>query len=179
MTVNVVLVEDRNPPAGEAPIQWILITTLPITTLDEILLIIAYYKIRWEIKVYFKTLKSGCRVEERYFERIGRLLNCFAVYTVVAWKVLYLTRLSRECPEMSCEAVFEPSEWKPVYMTIQRKQPPRTPPTLNEMVKIIASLGGYVIRKNGQPGTQTLWIGIRRLHDLSLAWNSFGPETQH
>lgn len=178
VTVNVVLVEEQDPPAGEIPIQWILITTLPITTLDEIRLIIDYYKTRWEIEVYFKTLKAGCRVEERYFERIGRLQNCFAVYTVVAWKVLCLTRLSRECPEMSCEAVFEPSKWKPVYMTIQRKQPPRTPPTLNEMVKMIASLGGYVIRKTSQPGTQTLWIGLQRLHDLSRAWNSFGPETR-
>lgn len=178
VTVNVVLVEERDAPAGEIPIQWILITTLPITTLGEVLLIIDYYKIRWEIEVYFKTLKSGCRVEERYFERIGRLLNCFAAYSVVAWKVLCLTRLSRACPEMSCEAIFEPSEWKPVYMTIKRKQPPRRPPTLNEMVKMIASLGGYVIRTNNQPGTQTIWIGLQRLHDLSRAWNSFGPETQ-
>jgi hypothetical protein len=177
MTVNAVLVEERDPPVGETPIQWILITTLPINTFDQIQLIIDYYKIRWQIEVYFKTLKSGCRVEERYFERIDRLLNCFAVYTAVAWKVFYLCRLSRECPDMNCEVVFEPSEWQPVYMIVRHKQPPRKPPSLNEMIKMIASLGGYVIRKSNQPGTQTLWIGLQRLNDLSNAWDTFGPES--
>jgi hypothetical protein len=179
VTVNVVLIEERDPPEGEVPIQWILITTLPIDTGEQIQLIIDYYKIRWQIEVYFKTLKTGCRVEERYFQRIGRLLNCFAAYRIVAWKVLYLCRLSRECPDMSCEVVFEPCEWKPVYMALRHKQPPRKPPTLNEMVKMIASLGGHVIRKSTQPGTQTLWIGLQRLYDFSTAWEAFEPDTRN
>ena len=83
--------------------------------------------------------------------------------------------LSRDCPEMSCEVVFDPCEWMPVYMAIRRAQPPKTPPTLNEIVRMIASLGGYVMRKATEPETQTLWIGLQRLNDLSLAWNTFGP----
>jgi len=70
MTVNVVLIEERDPPEGEVPVQWILITTLPIDTGEQIQLVIDYYKIRWQIEIYFQTLKSGCRVEERYFETI-------------------------------------------------------------------------------------------------------------
>jgi len=134
--------------------------------------------LRWQIEVYFKTLKSGCRIESRYFERIGRLQNCLAMYTIVAWKILYLCRLSKQCPDLDCEVVFEPCEWKPVYMTVRRKEPPSTPPTLNEMVRMIASLGGYVMRAKTQPGTQTLWLGLQRLHDLSTAWNAFGPGVQ-
>lgn len=176
--VNAVLVEEINPPADEVPVQWLLITTLPIETVEQVQQIVSYYSLRWQIEVYFKTLKSGCRIEERYFERLGRLLNCMAVYTIVAWKVFYLCRLSRDCPDMDCETVFDPSEWKPVYMTVCHKQPPRKPPTLNEIVKMIASLGGYVIRSSNQPGTQTLWLGLQRLHDLSTAWNAFGPETR-
>jgi len=175
VTVNVVLVEEINTPEGEIPIQWLLITTLPITTLDQVKLIVHYYTIRWQIEVYFRTLKTGCRVEERYVENIQRMENCLAVYSIVAWKVLYLCRLSRDCPEMSCEVVFDPCEWMPVYMAIRRAQPPKTPPTLNEIVRMIASLGGYVTRKATEPGTQTLWIGLQRLNDLSLAWNTFGP----
>lgn len=177
VAVNVVLVEETDPPTGQTPIQWILITTLPIEAISQVKLIVQYYCIRWQIEVYFRTLKSGCRIESRYFQRLGRLQNCLAVYSIVSWKVLYLCRLSRECPDLSCEVVFEPSEWKSVYMAIHRKEP-ESIPTLNEMVRMIASLGGYVIRKSTQPGTQTLWLGLQRLHDLSTAWQTFGPENR-
>ena len=74
-----------------------------------------------------------------------------------------------------CEIIFEPSEWKAVYMTVRQQEPPSTPPTLNEMIRIIASLGGYVIRPSTHPGPQTLWFGLQRVHDLSIAWETFGP----
>ncbi len=106
---------------------------------------------------------------------MGRLENCLAVYLVVAWKILYLCRLGRDCPDLDCELVFTPSEWKAVYMIVKHQAPPATPPTLNEMIRMIASLGGYVIRKKTNPGTQTLWLGLQRVHDLSRAWTSFGP----
>jgi hypothetical protein len=176
--LNVVLVEEVNPPEGQTPIQWILITTLPIDEPEMVRLVGEYYCVRWQIEVYFKTLKSGCRIEERYFETLPTLLNCVAVYAIVAWKILYLCRLSRECPDIDCEVVFTPSEWKSVYMAIRREDPPKTPPTLNEMVRMIASLGGYVNRKSTSPGTQTLWFGLQRLHDLSTAWEAFGPDTR-
>lgn len=175
VTLNLVLVEESNPPVGTEPIQWLLITTLSIETVEHAKWIVNYYCIRWQIEVYFRTLKSGCRVESRYFERLGRLLNSLAVYSIVAWKVLYLCRLSRECPDLDCEAVFTPSEWRPVYMALRQKEPPKTPPRLNQMIRMIASLGGYVDRKSTQPGTQTLWLGLQRLHDLSTAWLTFGP----
>lgn len=175
VTLNVVLVEEPHPPEGQKPIQWILVTTLPINNVEQVQLIVKYYGVRWQIEVYFRTLKSGCRIEERYFEDIHALLNCLTVCSIVAWKVLYLCHLSRECPDIDCEVVFEPCQWKPVYMAIHHTQPPKTPPTLKQMVKMIASLGGYVVRKNTQPGTQTLWLGLQRLHDLATAWNTFGP----
>ncbi|WP_397568394.1 IS4 family transposase [Schlesneria sp. T3-172] len=175
-TLNVVLIEEPSPPEGQQPIQWILLTTLPIDNLEQVQLIVKYYGIRWQIEVYFKTLKSGCRIEERYFEEMDRLLNCVAVYSIVAWKILYLCRLSQQCPDLDCEVVFEPCEWKPVYMVTHNNVLPQSPPTLNEMVRMIASLGGYVMRSKTQPGSQTLWLGLQRLHDLSQAWNSFGPE---
>jgi hypothetical protein len=108
--VNVVLVEETSPPNGVTPIQWLLITTLPIDTVEEVQQIVSYYCIRWQIEIYFKTLKSGCRIENRQFETLPRLLNCLAVYSIVAWKIMYLCRLGRDCPDMNCEVVFEPSE---------------------------------------------------------------------
>jgi hypothetical protein len=176
VTVNVVLVEETNPPDGTTPIQWLLITTLPIDDPEQVQQIVSYYCVRWQIEIYFRTMKSGCRIENRKFETLDRLLNCLAVYSIVAWKIMYLCRLGRECPDLDCEIIFEPSEWKSVYMTIRHEEAPQTPPTLNAMIRMIATLGGYVNRRSTQPGPQTLWLGLQRVHDLSTAWQTFGPD---
>ena len=176
VTVNVVLVEETDPPDGCEPIQWLLITTLPIDEPEQVKMIVRAYCVRWQIEIFFRTIKSGCRVEQRQFETLERLQNCLAVYCIIAWRIMYLCRLGRECPDLDCEVVFEPCEWKSVYMAVKRKEPPETPPRLNEIIRIIASLGGYVNRKSTQPGPQTLWIGLQRVHDLSTAWNAFGPD---
>lgn len=177
VTVNVVLVEEPHPPEGCEPIQWVLITTLPIADSEQVRKIVTAYCVRWQIEIFFKTLKTGCRVEQRQFETLDRMLNCLAVYSIVAWRIMYLCRLGRECPDLSCEVVFEPCEWKAVYTAVTRKELPESPPRLNDMIRMIASLGGYVIRKSTQPGPQTLWIGLQRVQDLSTAWNAFGPDS--
>jgi len=176
VTVNVVLVEETNPPTGCEPIQWLLVTTLPIEDIEQVKVIVQSYCIRWQIEIYFRTIKSGCRIEERQFETLSRLLNCVAVYSIIAWRVMYLCRLGRECPDLDCEVVFETSEWKSVYAILKKKHPSSGPPRLNDVIRMIASLGGYVIRKSTEPGPQTLWIGLQRVHDLSTAWDTFGPE---
>jgi hypothetical protein len=176
ITLNVVLAEETNPSDGATPIQWLLVTTLPIDNREQVQQIISYYSIRWQIEIYFRTLKSGCRIEGRQFETLDRILNCLAVYSIIAWKIMYLCRLGRECPDLDCEIIFEPSEWKSVYMTVRHEDPPSTPPSLNEMIRMIASLGGYVIRRSTQPGPQTIWFGLQRVHDLSTAWEAFGPD---
>jgi hypothetical protein len=178
ITVNVVLVEEPNPPEGCEPIQWLLVTTLPIDTLDAVQRIVEAYCLRWQIEIFFKTLKSGCRVEKRLFEKLNRTLNCLAAYSIIAWRVMYLCRLGRECPDLDCELVFQPSEWKSVYAVIHRGKPlPAKPPRMNEMVCMVASLGGYIKRRTSDPGPQTLWIGLQKLHCLSLAWETFGPDS--
>jgi hypothetical protein len=176
VTLNVVLAEEPNPPDGATPIQWLLVTTLPIDNLEQVQEIVSYYSIRWQIEIYFRTLKSGCRIENRQFETLDRLLNCLAVYSIIAWKIMYLCQLGRECPDLDCEIIFEPSEWKSVYMTVRQQDPPSNPPSLNEMIRMVASLGGYVNRRSTQPGPQTLWFGLQRVHDLSTAWETFGPD---
>jgi hypothetical protein len=148
---------------------------LPIDRGQQVKRIVEAYCIRWQIEIFFKTLKTGCRIEKRQFETLDRVLNCVAVYSIVAWRIMYLCRLGRVCPDLNCEVIFEPCEWKAVYMTIKKEKPPKTPPRLNEMIRMIASLGGYVIRKSTHPGPQTLWLGMQRVHSLNLAWEAFGP----
>jgi Transposase DNA-binding/Transposase Tn5 dimerisation domain len=176
VTVNVVLVSEANPPPGEKPVEWILVTTLAIDAPQQVRTIVEYYCVRWRIEIFFRTLKSGCRIEERRFEHVERVLPCLAVCLIVAWRTLFVCHLGRECPDLDCEVVFEPSEWKAVWVAVHRKKPPRKPPRLLEMVHLVASLGGYVERPKSEPGTQTLWIGLQRTYDLAWAWDTFGPQ---
>lgn len=173
--LHVVLCEEVNPPEGEDPISWMLVTTLPIDTCEDVQRIISSYCVRWQIECYFKTLKSGCRIEHRRFEHVDRVLNCLALYSVVAWRLMYLCHLGRQCPDMDCEVIFEPSEWRSVYVVLKKEIPVSGCPRLNDVISAIASLGGYIDRKGNEPGTQTLWIGLQRCYDLSNAWNAFGP----
>ena len=175
-TVNAVLVTEVDPPEDDVAVEWLLLTSLPIDRVEQVRLVVQYYSTRWMVEIFFRVLKSGCRVEDRRFEDAERLLPCLAVYLIVAWRVLYLCRLGRNCPEMSCEAVFEPAEWKSVYVVVRREPPPKVAPKLQEMIRLVAQLGGYVNRKReDEPGPQTLWLGLQRLHDIATCWNVFGP----
>jgi len=179
IAVHVVMVREPDPPAGDVPVEWLLLTSLPIDNAEAVRQVIEYYCIRWMVEVFFRTLKSGCRAEERRFEHIDRQLRCLAVYLIVAWRTLYVCRLGRACPEINCEAIFEPAEWRSVYRVVQNKPPPRQPPTLGAMVRMIAQLGGYVDRpRRDPPGPQTVWLGLQRMHDFALCWELFGPEAK-
>jgi hypothetical protein len=181
VTLNVVMVSESQPPEGEQAIEWILLTTLPISTLAEVILTIDYYTCRWMIEVFFKTLKSGCKVESLQFEEMNRLLSCLAVYLIVAWRVLMICRLSRSLPETSCELIFDESEWKSTYRVMYPKRKlPSKPPSMNEMIRRVGELGGWVATpgKKEMPGPQTTWIGLQRVHDFARAWKMFGPETK-
>lgn len=177
VAVNVVLVSEPHPPAGQVAVEWILVTTLPIQTIEQMRQILRYYGVRWMIEVLFRTWKSGCRVEQRRFEHLDRLLPCLALYWIVAWRVLMVCRLGRGRPEMNGEAILEPAEWQSVWVLTQQKPLPKKPPTLGVMLRLIAQLGGYVNHPHrpDPPGPQTLWLGLQRMYDLAWAWNTFGP----
>ena len=180
--INVVLVEEINSPEGEKPILWLLLTSLPVETFEQACLVVEYYLCRWQIEIYFKVLKSGCKVEDRQFETAERIKPCIALYMIIAWRVLFVTMLGRECPELPCTVLFEDDEWKSVYVIAKNAPPPETPPLLGEFTLMIASLGGYLNRKcDGPPGPKTMWVGLQRMVDFALAWKVFGQmqsETQ-
>jgi Transposase DNA-binding/Transposase Tn5 dimerisation domain len=174
--VNVVLAQEENPPPGEAPVEWLLLTNLAINNAQAAEQVIKHYCVRWMIEVFFRTLKSGCRIEERRFEQLDRTLACAAVYLIVAWRTLYVCRLGRSQPDVGCDAVFDPAEWKAAWNVVRRQPPPVDPPSLHNMVRLVAQLGGYINKPRGDPpGPQTVWIGLQRVHDFALCWKQFGP----
>ena len=163
-----VLAQEKNPAIKE-PVEWLLLTSLPIHGFDDALEKLQWYTLRWGIEVYHKTIKSGCRIEERQLCTADRLENCLAIDLVVAWRIYHMTKLARETPEASCEVCFAPAEWKAVMIyTGQNKPPIAQPPSLREIVRRIASLGGFLGRKiDKEPGTQTLWRGLHRVNDIT------------
>lgn len=176
ITLNAVMAIEENPPEGVEPLVWVFLTTLPINSFEEIALVIKYYLARWEIEVFFKVIKSGCAVEERQIKNCDSLSSLVAIFMIIAWRIVYVMKLGRECPEMPCNVVFSESEWKSVYKVVNKGAPlPNNPPLMGEFIRMIAGLGGYLKRKNDPPpGPKAMWIGINRMNDFSIAWEIFG-----
>jgi len=177
--VTVVLAREANAPPGEEPIEWLLLTDVPAACRSEAERVLDLYTQRWVIEVYFRVLKSGCGVEKLQLETAARLLNALTLYQIVAWRVLQLTMLGRACPGLSCEAVLAEAEWKSVYVVVLQKRLPKAPPTLGEMVRLIAMLGGYLGRTGDPPpGPKAMWVGLQKARTLALGWETFGPGAQ-
>ncbi len=173
LTVNVIWLCEENPPLEcSSPISWLLLTTLPIKSLSDAARYVRWYTFRWLIERYHYTLKSGCRIEELQLETADRIERALATYSIVAWRLLWLTYEARINPESSCERVLETYEWQALYARIhQSKKIPTQPPSFRQAVRWIAQLGGFLGRKGDkEPGVKTIWRGLRRLNDLATGW---------
>jgi hypothetical protein len=173
VSVSVVRVQEtRTVPEGEAPIEWMIITTVAVNSLGEAVEIVEAYAQRWKVERYHYVLKSGCGMENLQLENADRIERALAIYNVVAWRLLYMTYVARAAPELPCTTVLEDDEWKALYVVgSARPRPlPEKPPTVREAVRMIAMLGGFMgRRRDGEPGVQSLWTGFRRLMDFTLA----------
>ena len=120
ITVWAVWAIERQPPPGEEPIEWLLLTTVPVATTEEALERLEWYAARWGIEVWHKVLKSGCVIEERQLESAARLERCLRLYSVIAWRIIYATMLSRAAPDVACTVLLEEEEWQALYCRIHR-----------------------------------------------------------
>jgi hypothetical protein len=172
LPLQVVLAEEVDPPAGETPVSWLRLPTMPVTGYEEAVQVVLWYSSRWLIQRYHYVLKSGCQIEEVQLATAQRLERALATYCIVAWRLLWLTYEARQAPESSCEVVLQKAEWQALYATIhQTPTPPEQPPTLHEAVHWIARLGGFLGRKSdGEPGVKVIWRGLRRLEDIAATW---------
>lgn len=168
---------ELDPPADSEPVEWLLLTTVATATLEEACERLAWYAARWNIEVFHRTLKSGCRIEDRRLADADSLQACLAIDLVVAWRVMHLTKLGREVPEVPCSVFFAEAEWKALACYHQRTpNPPETPPSLGEAMRMVAKLGGFLGRKgDGHPGPTVLWRGLDRLADITATFSIFHP----
>lgn len=169
-----VLVEEVSvPPKGVKPIHWLLLTDLPVESLEDALEMIKRYTQRWKIERFHYTLKSGCQIKDLQLGVAERLEKAVTIYSIIAWKILYMTYESRENPDISCEAVFKEHEWQALFCFVNHTSvPPVKPPSLFEAMMMVARLGGFLGRKSdGMPGVKVLWRGMSRLYDIAEMWS--------
>jgi hypothetical protein len=155
-----------------SPLSWTLVTTVETADFQAACQRLGWYTRRWGIEVYHRTLKSGCRIETRQLATAKRLEACLAIDMVVAWRVYHLVKIGRDTPDIPCTASFEEAEWQALVAYVTKNPAlQKEPPTLREATRMVASLGGFLGRKgDGEPGTQTLWLGLQRLDDITAMW---------
>lgn len=170
VTFWALLAEEVEVPQGEEPVRWVLLTSLPVRTLEEASRIMGLYLLRWEIEVFHRVLKTGCRVERIQLKDAHAVRLAMIIYAVIAWRILHLMHLGRVCPQLPCSVVFAEAEWRSVCAVVKRP-PEAGEPTLGEMVKMVGRLGGHLGRKSdGPPGPQSMWQGLGRVRDFAYAW---------
>lgn len=158
---------EPHPPKGVKALRWVLLTTLPLTSRQDVETYLFYYSLRWLIERFFYTLKQGCQVEELQLQTAQRLKNAINTYSIIAWNLMFILYHSRQAPHTSCESLFPKEQWQILYWRIHQQTPPSEPPTLQQVVRWIAQLGGFLGRKgDGQPGIKTLWRGYRLFQEL-------------
>lgn len=168
-----VLAREESAPAGIEPLEWMLLTTLPVADFAAATEKLRWYALRWGIEVFHRVLKSGCQVETRQLGTADSLEACLAIDLVVAWRIHHLSKLGRETPDVPCTVYFADHEWQALVAAVHRdaRAVPATPPSLREAMRMVASLGGFLGRKgDGEPGTETLWRGLQHLDDIVLGW---------
>jgi Domain of unknown function (DUF4338)/Transposase Tn5 dimerisation domain/Transposase DNA-binding len=169
---------ESNPPATITPISWMLLTTLPITSFEDALEKLKWYTVRWQIEVYHKIIKSGCRIEDRQLANLKSISACLALDMIVAWRVFFMTIYPRLYPQHPCSVGFSDEEWQALYLIQNHTHTlPKQPPSIRDMVRMVASKGGFLCRKSdGEPGPITIWRGLIHLTALVEGFIFFAKE---
>ena len=175
LTVWAVYVTEVNPPSLKDAVEWMLLTSVEVNDLEQALEKVDWYKRRWGIEEYHRTIKSVCRIENRQLADRTVWQNCLAIDLVVAWRIEHLKKLSRTRPLTPCGIAFEQHEWQALLAFKRPDQPlPCIAPSVREITRLTAELGGFLGRKSdGEPGSTTLARGLQRLQDIATAFLIF------
>ena len=167
LALNIVRVWESEPPADQPPVEWLLYTSEPIDTPNDVLRVVDWYRARWTIEEYFKALKTGCALEKRQLEDLPALVNVLALFIPIAWRLLLLKSEARDAPDAPATTILEPEELEVLRIAGRKKLSAN--PTAEEAMLAVAALGGH-LKHNGRPGWQTLAHGFLTLQAMVLGW---------
>ena len=163
VSATCVVAREIDAPAGAKPVEWRLLSNRLAETAEALIELIDWYRARWEIEILFNVLKNACQVEALQLGAIERIERALALYLVVAWRVAHLMRMGRTCPDLDATLFFDADEIQAAYLLNKALPPPA--PRLNEVLRMIARVGGFLARKgDGEPGVKTIWLGLRDVH---------------
>ena len=170
LELTVLHAQERDAPAGRTPLQWKLITNLPVRSKAEAVEKIDWYAMRWKIETFHKILKSGCRAEDSRLRTADRLTNLIAIYCILSWRIFWVTMLNRVAPRASPSDAFTDAEIAVLDRLSPKKSAPEfVPRMLSHYATQLAKLGGYLARKGDPPpGNTVMWRGLTRLTDIVL-----------
>jgi hypothetical protein len=161
--MQVLRVSEETPPAGvQEPIEWVLLTTLPVADAAAALLIVGYYAKRWLIERFHLVLKSGCQFQRLQLDTFATLQKALSLYSIVAWRLLHLTYLARQTPQTPAE---EAISW--VEKEVLERATGQAIVTVGDVVLAVARIAGFrPVPSAPTPGVKSLWMGFRQLNDM-------------
>ena len=156
-----------DPPEGQEPIEWKLVTTEAVSNREQILKVVDSYRARWRIEEYFRALKTGCKYETRQLESFDTLQKALAILIPVAWRILLLRHLGRMEPNATAEIFFNKTQLKVLRFMYHKELPAQL--TIEQAMLALASTAGHH-KSNGDPGCQILWRGYTELLKFEKVW---------
>jgi hypothetical protein len=169
LPVNAVHVLEASPPPGEKPIEWLLLTTEPIDTVEQIGAVVEGYRTRWTVEEFFKALKTGCAFEERQLESFRALSNLLAYSLIIAYAMLLLRALARSDTDLPAEALLSSDQL--MCLRVMTKRDTNALTTARQVLDAIAQLGVH-LKSNGLPGWRVLSRGWQRLLEFECAYQA-------
>ena len=106
LRLSVVHAREVAPPAQGKRLEWFLLTTLPVTDVETAQQLLRWYALRWRVEDYFRVLKTGCRVQQLQHQTAERLKRAIAMHAVIAWRIMLMTLLGREDPDLPAQLLF-------------------------------------------------------------------------
>jgi hypothetical protein len=174
LTLTVIYAQELGTPKDREPIDWKLLTDLPVSSRAEAIQKLVWYASRWKVETYHKILKSGCKAEESRLRTADRLVNLISVFCILSWRLFWMTMLNRSVAGMPADHVFSETERqlldhlipdRPLKGTVKR--------SLSFYINKLARLGGYLARSGDTPpGNRVMWRGLSRLTDIELGFNA-------
>jgi hypothetical protein len=172
LTLTVIYAQERGTPKDREPIDWKLLTDLPVRSRAEALQKLVWYASRWKVETYHKILKSGCKAEESRLRTADRLVNLIAVFCLLSWRLFWMTMLNRSVAGMPAGHVFSQAERQLLDHLIPDRHVDRAVKrSLSFYITKLARLGGYLARSGDPPpGNKVMWRGLSRLTDIELGF---------
>ena len=167
LPINVVRVREVDAPEGVQPIEWLLYTTEPVDTAEQLAAVVDYYRARWLIEEFFKALKTGCAIEQRQLETFHGLNNLLALFLPMAWHMLLLRNVARTAPDAPAETAVSETQLEVLRACGSQRLPAQ--PTARQALIALAVLGGYIPNKR-DPGWLVLGRGMEKLLTLEAGW---------